>query len=77
MYELLYVGEDKEADKITNLIKKEYPKAKTNKVWDEIHETRLEVKIEDIEKTDFFIFLEKNKIAEISLGWQLKRLKGD
>jgi len=68
MQDLLYVGDRETKDQLEAKLKKEFPKAKINSTWDDIHEYRLELEMDDKNREDYWRYLIKESDIRISFA---------
>ena len=71
MKELIYAG-----IKVQNLVKKQFPDAKTTDASDDLHEERFEIKL-DVPEKEFYQFAIENGFAGSCLGFCMRMMQDD
>ena len=66
MHDLIYVGDLDLYAEVGRDILAQYPAAKLNQVYDDIHEYRMEVDVENVTEHDWLKFAIKQGIGQIS-----------
>ena len=78
MHDLLYFSEDRqEMERIQKLILEKWPQAKLEESWDDVHEHRLGVEIEELSEKEWFGFVFYRRLVGLSLTMALRMRDGD